>query len=320
MQYPTTNRDMKDMGAAGSVLDPIWKEGKNDSDPPSNSDLDAQAKKTARRLLKQAEAQASRQLRTTASSISQGSIPNKANGLFKSCETSACPREDARRQRFLTAEIYRLIVEKELPARWVLLSVVSEIGKVEPEDLTKIGPRGGTSTCKAVQEHLINVLNEARVRHAIAALDIVYRTDKRKKGELGFKGSNFPDHWLIHITVMLSRKDYLRAKKLLQEAYPVIALISKPLKASNWDGNPKMIAYVLKRLADVSADLCRETYLREKQGEGTPRRNTRLVKLSARQRNDLTVMLDQLAPECRYLMWGLRPADGENGLTIELDN
>lgn len=319
MYHRFTNRDMKEMAAAGSVLKPKWKEGKYDKDPPSNNKLDVKAKKAAKRLNAEAESQASLQLKATASGIAQGSILNKATGLFKSCETLACLREDARRQRFLTAKFRRLIARQELPKEWVLLSPISEAGLVEPNDLTKIGPGGGTATCRAVYEHLTSVLAEGGVRYAIGGLDIVYGVDKREQGKLGFKGANFADHWMIHMTVMLLREDYDQIKPQLREAYPATHLIDKPIKAEDWDGDPRMIAYVFKRLADNSAVICRETYLRKKEGDDAPRKDTRLVPLKAKLRNDLIVMLDQLAPDRRYLLWGLRPANGDNGLTIKRD-
>ena len=311
--------DQKRMAAAGSALKPKWTEGPNGKAPPSNTRLDEQAKKAARRLFKHADRHASRHLKSTASSIAQGGIVNKANGLFKACETLACPREDGRRQRLMTSKVRRLIARQELPKDWVLLSPISEIGMVKPDDLTKIGRGGGTTACKAVFEHLIDVLKESGVQYAIGGLDITFCVDKREIGKLGFKGPNFARHWMIHLTVMMPHKDYLRAKTALHEAYPKADLVPKPLVVKDWDGNPRTIAYTFKRIADVSADLCRETYISQKESKDTPSQNTRLVKLGAKQKNDLSVMLDQLAPDCRYLLWGLRPVNGEDGLTIEID-
>lgn len=316
--YRLTHRDQKEMAAAGSVRDPNWTEGDNEKPAPSNAELSVAASKNMTLLRKISVDYGYRHTSAVAQATAQ-SGKAMANGFTQANSTLACPREEAWRQRFLTTEIYRLIIEKLLPRKWVMLSLISEMGFIRPDRLTKVGPKGGTATCKAVQQKLIDVLADHGVKFAIGSLDIAFCVDVREVGKLGFEGVNFRDHWLAHMTVMIPEKAFNRIEAALREAYPATDLVPKPIKAEPWDGDPKAIAYLFKRLANKSAGTRRETYVKVSERREKPRQNTRKGKLRASEHRDLIVLLDQLAPDCRYLLLGMRPHEDSSGLTIIID-
>jgi hypothetical protein len=319
MQYAFTNRDNKEIAAEGSILTASWTEGDKDKAPPTNADLDAQASSTATTLYRRGQKCGNRQLQATAQAIRQAGKLNKATGRYQSCETLACPREEARRQRWLTKQAYQVLTSKRRWKKSVLLSLVSEIGVVDKDMLTLFGLNGGTGTCRTVFQHLTDTLNDNGVEHSIGGLDISYAVDGRVIGEHGFRGPNVDDHWLIHVTVMMPLKTFRRIETKLREAYPKTELVPKPISMRQWDGDPRAIAYVFKRLAAKSADIVRSIYLRDKGREESPRQNTRAAKLPSKRRVELLVMLDQLAPDCRYLLWGMKPQKGTTGLSIALN-
>lgn len=214
------------------------------------------------------------------------------------CGGGACPTCEAYAQRAIVCGL-------EKPFAWVrqgqhsltMLTLVSKGGQIARDALNGGGALGGVAALRRFRRRLRSSLNGANIEGAIAGLDITLNIDRRGNSE------PFPDHWQLHANLIVRSADLAQLQPLLEQAFPKVEGIPKPIDKRQLDGNLAAAAYLYKRLSDPLASIRRMTIsASRKQTAGTS--NTRLKRLRREEWQMLLRFLDRIGLEDRLILLG----------------
>jgi len=154
-----------------------------------------------------------------------------------------------------------------------------------------------------LSRHLQSALRLAGVRQAFGGFDVSANEHDR---------SRFSPHYRPHAYVFVPTRQFKRAEQKFRAFFATSDAVRRPVVARDFDGNPKALAYALKRNFQR-----RVTLPRQRLSNGAiKRRNTRDRPLRARQKVELGLALNQLGLGARIFLHGLRMVEAHGELRI----